>query len=270
MAHTKKKNNIKKTEVKKQKEKRKYTRKMRAGDENVNEKPTQTVPFVPSVTPTASPTPITNTQLPVPEPTITTTTSAPLPTSVPVPESASTTTTSLPMLEPTPTEIENTELTNEENIQPLEPIPEQVVAIQENNTNTDVPERQSKWTFIICVFLTLLSFIPVGFGLYMIFKPNKYSQETDATVVNISCTGTHICNIEISYNVNNQVYNQKNIATSTIYAVGQKIIINYDPANPNNFTITQSKLTKTIIGAILVILGAILFIAIWLYFIYRK
>ena len=74
MDHTKKKNNIKKTEVKKQKEKRKYTRKMRAGDENVNEKPTQTVPFVPSVTPTASPTPITNTQLPVPEPTITTTT----------------------------------------------------------------------------------------------------------------------------------------------------------------------------------------------------
>ena len=132
------------------------------------------------------------------------------------------------------------------------------------------PQSKSRWPFIIAILMTFIAFIPLGFGFYTLFHPTNFTGQTTAKVSNVSCqSGSHVCNIEITYNVNNTDYIQKNITTNTIYAIGQNIAIHYDTNNPNNFTIDEASWKNPVIGSSLIILAFIIIIASWMYYLYQ-
>ena len=101
-------------------------------------------------------------------------------------------------------------------------------------------------------------------GIVLIFRKNAYSSTVIGTVNSSTCTPStvngvvsNICQVTISYTVNNIVYTNI-ISSSTNYTTNQTVSLSYDPTNPINSVIGPPTTTTTlgiglVIGAIIVV-----------------
>jgi len=125
------------------------------------------------------------------------------------------------------------------------------------------------------IIVTLVSIGLIYWGFVIINRKNPWSGTASATVTEgSSCTSTYgnlyNCNLNVSYNVQGQTYNNQIIAVTQLnYRPGDTLTISYDPNNPQNSRIYQNPPTKWP-GWILVLLGILMLIIIWLiiWFIY--
>lgn len=104
-------------------------------------------------------------------------------------------------------------------------------------------------------------------AVFFFKQKNPRTQKTLATINNINCSSyetmvnnkkqiTQTCNLDISYTINGTLYNG-NITSDIKYTVGNTVLIEYDPNNPNDigfptyFTIRNFGIVSSVIALLI-------------------
>lgn len=97
----------------------------------------------------------------------------------------------------------------------------------------------TSFKLVIAVIISLFLF---GFGIYLIFSKNKYTEKVNATVVTVTCDllanqKMYDCNLTITYTYDSKSYTETyQINSEYEYKVNDKITIYVDPTNPSDFS----------------------------------
>ena len=121
---------------------------------------------------------------------------------------------------------------------------------------------------LFIIIITIVCLFTIAVGLIVVFKTNKYSANTQATIISYTCVGT-MCTINFEYTVNNKKYNGKYNGTSITnekYKAGQNISIHYNPENIGSLIIYKSIFSQYI-GWIFFSIALIILICSWIWFI---
>lgn len=143
-----------------------------------------------------------------------------------------------------------------------------------SNALYDTAAQYGRFRSGISVVLgTLIALIFLFLGGYLVFrKQDTNKQETTATVNNVNCSfvagssrnTSYSCNLNLTYNVDNKLYNNSLITTSSApYYKGQQITIIYDITNPN--IISQKTLGSRTFGFILSCIAIVILAMVWGY-----
>jgi hypothetical protein len=156
---------------------------------------------------------------------------------------------------------ENYKYENEEPMEPAEPKQEYKPEYMEEPIQSS---KNKRMLIIFSIIGTIICIGILGIGIYILFRPQKYSNLISANITNASCEpGSSICYIDIKYNVNNTDYVKDKISVTSLYSPGHSINILYDSTNPDNFIIAQPKWIRILISSLLLLLGTILLVIIW-------
>ena len=140
----------------------------------------------------------------------------------------------------------------------------------EPDSNSSIQPTKNIKFLIFSIIGTIIGLVIFGVGLYILFRPQKYSNLLSANITAASCEpGTSICYIDIKYKVNNADYVKTKVSVKSLYKSGDSIDILYDSSNPDNFIIAQPKWIRIVIGTIFLLIASILLFIIWWNY-YRK
>jgi hypothetical protein len=122
---------------------------------------------------------------------------------------------------------------------------------------------------------SVIGIILIIIGFFLIFKKNKYTGSTLATVKTASCTVSNgreaaiNCNLGIEYIVAGKTLNANIITQAKIYQIGDKISIRYDESNPSD--VSTNNISAGTMGGILIAIGffIILIVSLYYYFVSR-
>jgi len=117
--------------------------------------------------------------------------------------------------------------------------------------------------------ISILAVILLIVGLYILLRPSKFKNETEASITASSCKN-NVCTINISYTIDGEKYLQNEIKVSNLRSPGETIKIDYDATNPKSFIIAPSPLIRLGVGGGLSFLAIIMIIAVWWYHISNK
>lgn len=120
-------------------------------------------------------------------------------------------------------------------------------------------------TIIGALIGSFIALVFIAFGIYMLLQKNAFTSNTTATIQQVSCSpqeGLLQCSLTLSYQVNGIDYSATLTTYSSVsYVQGQTITIYYDPQNPATFELQI--IPNTAIGAVCIVIGAIILIMIW-------
>jgi hypothetical protein len=92
--------------------------------------------------------------------------------------------------------------------------------------------------------ITIIGILAIAYGIYDIVRRKQKTATTQGTIKSANCTTTQSgkttvtqCKLTITYTVNGKEMTGNTETSFGTYNNGQKVTIEYDPANPSNFQI---------------------------------